>query len=47
MRGSSKRLDLVLDAQGALLVSLVGPTVDAALGAQLARGVKTSRFALA
>lgn len=47
VRSTTKRLNLVLDTQGALLVRLVGPAVDAALGAQLARGVETSRLALA
>ena len=47
MRGTTKRLNLELDTQGALLVGFVGPAVDTAGRLQLARGMETSRLALA
>ena len=47
VRGTTKRLNLELDTQGALLVGFVGPAVDTAGRLQLARGMETSRLALA
>lgn len=44
---TTKGLDFVLDAQGALLVRLVGPAVHPAGRLKLARGMETSRLALA
>lgn len=47
VRGTTEWLNLVLNAQGSLFISLVGPAVDTAFIAQLACGMKTSRLALA
>ncbi len=45
--GAPKGRRLPDGAEGARAVALVGPALEAAIGAQLARGVKTTGFALA